>query len=129
MIYTTYFAKLKSLPKDIIPISICGKAPTGYKGLEFKKLAPKYSFFKKWKETGDNAFYIENFLKQVLAEQNPDEIVKELYALAYSTAEPGQVIKDIALVCYEKPTDFCHRHLVSTWLFNAGWSSEEYKEN
>lgn len=129
MIYTTYFAKLKSLPKDIIPISICSKAPAGYKGLEFKKLAPKYSFFKKWKETGDNAFYIENFLKQVLAEQNPDEIVKELYALAYSTAEPGQVIKDIALVCYEKPTDFCHRHLVSTWLFNAGWSSEEYKEN
>lgn len=129
MIYTTYFAKLKSLPKDIIPISICGKAPAGYKGLEFKKLAPKYGFFKKWKETGDNAFYIENFLVQVLAEQNPDEIVKELYALAYSTAEPGQVIKDIALVCYEKPTDFCHRHLVSTWLFNAGWSSEEYKEN
>lgn len=40
MIYTTYFAKLKSLPKDIIPISICGKAPTGYKGLEYKKLAP-----------------------------------------------------------------------------------------
>lgn len=129
MIYTTYFAKLKSLPKDIIPISICGKAPAGYKGLEFKKLAPKYSFFKKWKETGDNAFYIENFLEQVLAEQNPDEIVKELYALAYSTAELGQVIKDIALVCYEKPTDFCHRHLVSAWLFNAGWSSEEYKEN
>lgn len=129
MIYTTYFAKLKSLPKDIIPISICGKAPAGYKGLEFKKLAPKYSFFKKWKETGDNAFYIENFLEQVLAKQNPDEIVKELYALAYSIAEPGQVIKDIALVCYEKPTDFCHRHLVSAWLFNAGWSSEEYKEN
>lgn len=129
MIYTTYFAKLKSLPKEIIPISICGKAPAGYKGLEFKKLAPKYSFFKKWKETGDNAFYIENFLEQVLAKQNPDEIVKELYTLAYSTAEPSQVIKDIALVCYEKPTDFCHRHLVSAWLFNAGWASEEYKEN
>ena len=50
MIYTTYFAKLKSLPKDIIPISICGKAPAGYKGLEYKKLAPKYDFFKKWKK-------------------------------------------------------------------------------
>ena len=23
---------------------------------------------------------------------------------------------DIALVCYEKPGDFCHRHLVSSWL-------------
>ena len=23
---------------------------------------------------------------------------------------------DIALVCYEKPGDFCHRHLVADWL-------------
>lgn len=75
MIYTTYFAKLKSLPKDIIPISICGKAPTGYKGLEYKKLAPKYDFFKKWKETGDNDYYIKCFLAQVLADQNPNEVV------------------------------------------------------
>lgn len=129
MIYTTYFAKLKSLPKDIIPISICGKAPTGYKGLEYKKLAPKYDFFKKWKETGDNDYYIQCFLAQVLAGQNPNEVVHELYALANTVTEPGQIVKDIALVCYEKSTDFCHRHLVSAWLFNAGWTCDEYKEN
>ena len=50
MIYTSYFAKLKSLPDNIIPISICGKAPKGYNGLQYKKLAPKYDFFMKWKE-------------------------------------------------------------------------------
>ena len=27
MIYTTYFANLKKLPKKVHPISICGKAP------------------------------------------------------------------------------------------------------
>lgn len=27
MIYTTYFANLKKLPKDIFPISIAGKTP------------------------------------------------------------------------------------------------------
>ena len=31
MIYTSYFAKLKSLPENIIPISICGKAPDWYR--------------------------------------------------------------------------------------------------
>lgn len=129
MIYTTYFAKLKSLPKNIIPISICGKAPAGYKGLEYKKLAPKYDFFKKWKETGDNDYYIQCFLTQVLSSQNPAEVVQELYTLANTAAEPGQVVEDIALVCYEKSTDFCHRHLVSAWLFNAGWACDEYKEN
>lgn len=45
MIYTTYFAKLKSLPNNIIPISICGKAPNWYTGLQYKKLAPKFDFF------------------------------------------------------------------------------------
>lgn len=45
MIYTSYFAKLKELEKhNIIPISICGKAPDWYKGLQYKKLAPKYGF-------------------------------------------------------------------------------------
>ena len=41
-IYTSYFAKLKSLPEGIIPISICGKAPSWYEGAQFKVLAPKY---------------------------------------------------------------------------------------
>ena len=48
MIYTSYFAKLNKLPNNIIPISICGKAPDWYKGLQYKKLAPKYDFFIKW---------------------------------------------------------------------------------
>lgn len=24
--------------------------------------------------------------------------------------------KDVALCCYEKPSDFCHRHIVAKWL-------------
>ena len=35
MIYTSYFAMLKRIPADtIVPISICGKAPDWYKGLQ-----------------------------------------------------------------------------------------------
>ncbi len=45
MIYTTYFAQLRNLPENIIPVSICGKVPNWYKGLQYKKLAPKYDFF------------------------------------------------------------------------------------
>ena len=29
-IYTSYFAKLKKLPDNIIPISICAKVPNWY---------------------------------------------------------------------------------------------------
>lgn len=115
-IYTSYFAKLKKLPPNIVPISICGKAPDWYTGLQYKKLAPKYGFFMKWKETHDNDYYIEHFNKEVLNLLDKEEIKKELYILSQG--------KDIALICYEKPTDFCHRHLVAKWLGGI----EEYAE-
>lgn len=53
MIYTSYFANLRNIPSDIIPISICGKVPDWYSGLQYKKLAPKWKFFKVYKETGN----------------------------------------------------------------------------
>ena len=67
MIYTSYFAKLKELEShNIIPISICAKAPDWYKGLQYKKLAPKYGFFMEWKKNHDNDYYIEHFQSEVL---------------------------------------------------------------
>ena len=36
MIYTSYFAKVKDLPKSIVPIAICGKSPDWWDGLEYK---------------------------------------------------------------------------------------------
>ena len=118
VIYTSYFGKLKLIPKNIIPIAICGKSPDWYKGLEYKVLAPAYWFFKQWKETHDNDFYIENFNKEILRPLNPYGTVLRLKQLANSD--------DIALMCYEKPTDFCHRHLVAEWLTKNGYETEEF---
>ena len=117
MIYTSYFAKLKKLPPDIVPISICGRAPDWYNGLQYKKLAPKYSFFSEWKITHDNNYYIEHFNDEVLFTLSPQTVYNELMKLSGG--------KDIALICYEKPTDFCHRHLVAEWLANNGIKCEE----
>ena len=119
MIFTSYFAKLRILPDDIIPISICGKAPRWYKGLQYKKLAPKYDFFMKWKENHDNDYYIKCFNEQVLSELNPHQVLDELYNLSKD--------KDIALICYEKPSDFCHRHLVAEWFNANGIECKEWE--
>ena len=35
---------------------------------------------------------------------------------------------DFALVCYEKPSDFCHRHLVADWLNKNGYDCEELSD-
>lgn len=117
MIYTSYFAKLNKLPPNVVPISICGKAPAWYNGLQYKKLAPKYSFFSEWKKNGDNNDYIEHFNDEVLSTLYPKTVYNELLKLSGG--------KDIVLICYEKPTDFCHRHLVAEWLTTNGIECEE----
>lgn len=117
MIYTSYFAKLNRLPPNVVPISICGKVPAWYDGLQYKKLAPKYSFFSEWKITHDNNYYIEHFNDEVLSTLSPQVVYNELMKLSGG--------KDIVLICYEKPTDFCHRHLVAEWLTNNGIKCEE----
>ena len=121
MIYTSYFAKLKSLPNNIIPISICAKVPSWYEGLQYKKLAPKYDFFMKWKENHDNDYYIKCFNEQVLNKLDPMRVYQELCSLAKSD--------EFVLICYEKPSDFCHRHLVSKWLKERGFDIEEWDYN
>ena len=134
MIYTSYFAKLKSLPKNIIPISICGKAPGWYQGLQYKKLAPKYDFFMKWKENHDNDYYIKCFNEQVLNKLNAEQVVKELdnlllnETLAFDYNGDLKEVPRIALICYEKPSDFCHRHLVADWLNKNGVECKELED-
>ena len=123
MIYTSYFANLKSLPDNIVPISICGKAPDWYKGLQYKKLAPKYDFFMKWKENHDNDYYIKCFNEQVLNQLNVEDVIHDLVGYL----DPNEDI-DIALLCYEKPGDFCHRHLVADWLNENGIECKEWEE-
>ena len=109
-IYTSYFGNLKNIPSNIVPISICGKAPEWYTGIQYKKLAPKYGFFIKWKENHDNDYYIQCFKEQVLNCLQINEVINELSLLSKNN--------DIVLLCYEKPQDFCHRHLVAEWLGN-----------
>lgn len=125
MIYTSYFAKLKELENhNVIPISICGKAPDRYKGLQYKKLAPKYGFFMEWKKNHDNDYYIEHFQKEVLDGLDATEVVLDFSRMIYDF-NIGE--NDIALICYEKPSDFCHRHLVAEWLNKNGFKCEEWR--
>lgn len=119
MLYTTYFARLKTLPPTITPISICGKAPEWFTGIQYKKLAPKWGFFQEWKKTRDNHFYVECFNKQVLSSLDAVQVYNELASLAKTN--------DIALVCYEKPEDFCHRHLVAGWFRENGFAIKEWE--
>lgn len=135
MIYTSYFAKIKSLPANIVPISICAKAPDWYEGLQYKKLAPKYNFFIEWKKNHDNDYYINCFKEQVTDKLNVYETVYDLYEkvgiyldeVGVDFSSESDKEKHICLICYEKPSDFCHRHLVAKWLNDNGFICKEWR--
>ena len=122
MIYTSYFGKLKSLPKNIVPIAICGGLPPFYSGAWYKKLAPSWSIWREWNQSHDETRYTERFSHEILDNLNPHEVVKELNEFIRNYP----IDTDIALICYEKSGDFCHRHLVANWLKDAGYDVKEF---
>lgn len=133
MLYTTYFAQLKYLPENIYPVSICGKAPSWYKGKQYRVLAPSYDIFVEWRETHDNDRYTERFESEVLDGLHPIIVLNELhtklpYRVRSRMACPfyESDVQHIALLCYERPQDFCHRHLVAQWFRDHGIECKEW---
>lgn len=120
---TSYFAKYKGENA----VSIAGKCPDWFKGREYKKLAPKYNFFQKYKRMIDSSidksgliganyfpaleekriqaeeFYIQNYQKEVLDKLDAKQVYEEL----------GE---NAVLLCWERPEKFCHRRMVARWL-------------
>jgi uncharacterized protein (DUF488 family) len=93
-------------------IAICGKSPDWFTGKQYKKLAPKWSFFKDYKDgVIDSAEYTQLYYDLVLSKLNPYVVLNELIDLNGGS-------DDFALLCYERPDDFCHRHIVAGWLSN-----------
>lgn len=45
---------------------------------------------------------------RILASQEASKVIEQIESLS-----GGQ---DVALCCYEKPGDFCHRHILAKWL-------------
>lgn len=118
MIYTTYFAKLNKLPDSIIPVSICRITPDWYHGARYKKLAPGGDMLYEFKKTGDIDLYKRRYIINILNNLSLNQVIRDLYSIA--EIDNGDRRCDIALVCYEKPSDFCHRHVVAEWFRNGG---------
>ena len=117
-IYTTYFANLRKLPETIVPVSICARPPKGWRGSEYKPLAPTYNILMSYKQNHDELDYVKQYKTLVLNKLHFKDVVEHLQILSAG--------RDIALVCYEKSEDFCHRHLVADWFKSHGYYVEEW---
>lgn len=121
MIYTSYYGNLKKIDKKIEPISISQFTPKGIHIFSMEELAPSKELLNWWKNCEqtkeDEQNYIDKYNQQ-LCSLNPQDIQSKLYELSCG--------KDVVLLCYEKPTDFCHRHLVATWFNENNIECKEY---
>ena len=107
-IYTSYFAILRRIPDNVVPISICLKAPHWFMGPQYKALAPTNDIFSQHKANPNENMYTTRFNREVLGVLDCEQVVKEIEKLSNGN--------DVVLLCYEKSTSFCHRHLVAGWL-------------
>jgi uncharacterized protein YeaO (DUF488 family) len=102
-IHTSYFAKYKE--SNGLAISLY--KPKWYNGDHFPILAPTKVILKKYKKDHDVRSYVEAYYRDVLNKLNPHEIV--------------QLINNRVLLCYEAPDKFCHRFVISEWIYvNTG---------
>lgn len=109
-IYTSYFAKQKELEKlGITCIGICAIPPKWFTGPNMASVAPTKDILFEQKANRDNERYTRRYREEVLC------ILKEpqLFIDTLKFCSEG---KDVALLCYEKPEDFCHRHILADFL-------------
>ena len=118
-IYTSYFAVARKLPAEIVQISIALHPPKGYKGAKYTKLAPTEAIMRRYKAGGGTDEYRSLYNRDVLSKRNADDLVANL--------EQYFGGRDVCFLCYEKPGDFCHRHIVAEWLEQSGYDVTEWK--
>lgn len=108
-IYTSYFAKQANNPKAL---SICRWVPKWYSGRQCMLLAPSESLLKRYKAGEVSEEEYTNEYTEYLNQLGINKVLSVLH--------DGDV-----LLCYEKSSDFCHRHILAEWLNNHGVSAME----
>lgn len=118
VIYTSYFGNIKNLPRNLTKISIARFSDKFPDIPRYEPLMPSKGLLYKIKNGIIKEFqYVRSFNAQ-LANLDLDQVMADLTEIA------GE--NDVVLLCYESPTDFCHRHLVSKWLRDEFIESIEY---
>lgn len=105
-IYTSYFAKAAILRKaGIVPIGVALWPPRFFRGISMKQVAPRRYMLD---DRLTDEEYIRMYRNDVLRLVDARSFIQDL--------ERSSRGMDVALCCFEKPGDFCHRHILAKWL-------------
>ena len=112
MIYTTYFAHLGTVEiEKSKQVSVARGTPKWFSGIAAEALMPSWDKIKSLKHDKITQEEFEVYYNEVLSKLNPASVYSQL--------------DECVLICWEKPSDFCHRHLIADWLEDNGFECKE----
>lgn len=83
---------------------------------ECRELAPKSYMVQQFKSgTMSQTVYTARYLTLLAQCESYERIIRKLVEISEQNGG-----KDLVLCCYEKPTEFCHRHLAAEWITRHG---------
>jgi len=102
-LYTSYFSKYKNGKNAV---SIARGTPRWFSGKRIIEFAPPR--------------YMIDFPEEKYKKEFQKEVIEKTAKSGLLKLEDGMV-----LLCYEKPNEFCHRHIIADWLRSLGHEVEE----
>lgn len=120
-VFTSYYGNAHVLERyGVVMVRIAQFAPRMVKAHQsFVQLAPSKELLAKAKEgTLKGAAWEEEYRRTILEKLIPEEVYETVLAMGRG--------RDVALMCYEKNGDACHRHYVSDWLNSNGYEVREF---
>ena len=108
MIYTGYYGGLSKVSGPATKVQVSNSAPVPV-DIVFEKAVPDWAFIVKPYKDGviSKEEYTERYLQQL------DKFSENIIGVVKYFNESG---KDYILLCYEKPGDFCHRHILADYI-------------
>ena len=107
-IYTSYFGNLKKLKENnIVPIGICCYPPKDFHGPNLIAIAPTPDILNNCRSNHQE--FRKRYKNEVLSLFKDTSIFVDRIKFISNG-------NDCALCCFEKPYEFCHRHLIAEWL-------------
>lgn len=132
MVFTSYYGQMRNFPDNVTPVAISRGIPDFYNGDRILDFAPPGYVFSTYKTAYKKEaalHFIDNTAMEKMKEWYTKEYLKHLDSIGPSKIKTmiegvlplGEQIwtsdtKHIALLCYEKTGDFCHRNLLSAYL-------------
>lgn len=106
-VYTSYFGAARKFPKDkFIKTAVCYLVPRGI-GIWNSVVPPAELVFGLKRGEITKEYYEDQYYKMLLDR-------KEQIANNIPYLKNGE--RDVVLLCYEKPNDWCHRHILARFL-------------